>query len=158
MTDNRDNSLITTTKSRYHVTKIEEKVHLRRKYLIKWAVDPGSGRKYTVGEMIDESLIDDETKLFVVPSTREVVGMGEAIRSGLVCADLIDDEELVETSNESFVEYVEENNSITWRKVRESSIYSFAFVCCCCLIYLMGHFIYKYYLIQLYYCFICFWD
>lgn len=96
-------------KKRCHVTKIEEKVHLMRKYKIKWAVDPANGRKYSLDEMLDASLIDKTTSLFYLPSTRQVLGMDEAIRSGIVFADLID--EFIEASNESF-EYFEEANCL----------------------------------------------
>ena len=99
--------------SRFRVTKIEEKVHLMRKYKIKWAVDPSNGRKYSINEMLDASLIDKASSMFCVPSTNEKLDMDEAIRSGIVFADLID--EFIETSNESF-EYVEESESIS-RKV-----------------------------------------
>lgn len=94
--------------SKYHVTKIEEKVHLTQKFKIKSAIDPSNGREYSLEKMLESGLIDNSTSMFYVPSTGQVLGLDEAIRSGIVVADLID--EFLETSNESF-EYIQQNTS-----------------------------------------------
>lgn len=121
-TDNADKTLTpkstTTTVSssqRYHVTRVEENVHLTRKYRIKWAVDPSNGRKYSLDEIVQSSLIDKTMRMFFVPSTRQLLDLDEAIRSGIVFAELID--EFIEASNESF-EYVEEKKSSSLSTLR----------------------------------------
>lgn len=96
----------TSRSHKYHVTQIEERIHLRRKYKIKWAVDPCNGRKYSLGEIAERRLIDTATSMFYVPTSREVLGLDEAIRIGWIEADLID--EFFEASNESFEFDVEE--------------------------------------------------
>lgn len=110
-------STTTTVSSsqRYHVTRVEENVHLTRKYRIKWAVDPSNGRKYSLDEIVQSSLIDKTMRMFFVPSTRQLLDLDEAIRNGIVFAELID--EFIEASNESF-EYVEEKKSSSLSTLR----------------------------------------
>lgn len=104
-----------SSSQRYHVTRVEENVHLTRKYRIKWAVDPSNGRKYSLDEIVQSSLIDKTMRMFFVPSTRQLLDLDEAIRSGIVFAELID--EFIEASNESF-EYVEEKKSSSLSTLR----------------------------------------
>lgn len=94
--------------SKYHVTKIEEKLKLTQKYRLKWAIDPMTGQKYTIADILSLNLIDKNTTNFYIPSTRRIVALDEAIRCGIVFADLID--EYLETSNESY-EYIQQSHS-----------------------------------------------
>jgi hypothetical protein len=86
--------------NKFHVTKIQERIKFTQKYRIKWACDPNSGLTYSLHEIRKLNLIERESSRFRLPSTGESIDLDQAIRAGIVYAELID--EFLETFNQAF--------------------------------------------------------
>ncbi len=100
--------------NKFHVTKIQERIKFTQKYRIKWANDPNSGLTYSLNEIRKLNLIDRESSRFRLPSTGESIDLDQAIRAGIVYAELID--EFLETFNHSF-EFIQTDQTILRTKV-----------------------------------------
>lgn len=96
-------------KGKFQVTRKRERIKLTQKYKILSALDPNTGIKYDLDEIIELNLIDKNTSFYQILSTGELVEIDQAINLGYVQADLV--EESLETSNE-LIEYTEQIDNI----------------------------------------------
>ena len=102
------NETPSTNKTKYHITKIHEKIKLTQKFRILSAYDPNTGIIYDLSKILELNLIDRVSSSLCLPSTRQIIALDEAIQLGLINADLID--ENLETTNESY-QYIQNKDS-----------------------------------------------
>jgi hypothetical protein len=123
--NNNNNNSTPKGANKFHITKIQERIKFTQKYRIKWACDPNSGLTYSLNEIRKLNLIDRERSRFRLPSTGESIDLDQAIRAGIVYAELID--EFLETFNQSF-EFIQTDHLILSTKVtKKISLFKYWF-------------------------------